>query len=156
MLIANMPRIGSRKERNPTTASKQPKAVNQPQPRTPKRRSSKELTSFVMPENNSHMPKMKGSVKVVKARLKRRNRDKITAATPSAKNHPAPNSSPCPLTEIIISAMPDACYSRRDLRNADIYRCCLRPNGLKSLSRNRRCSIHPHPLSYSFAHCWAA
>ena len=95
MLRVRAPATGSRKEKNPPNASRTPSAVNQPQPRTPRRRKSKELTNLETPENSSHMPKMKGSDRAVKAWSNRTNRDRSTVRMPSTRNqtgahHPVP------------------------------------------------------------------
>ena len=88
--MAAMLASGFRKDRNPTTASKMPRAVNQPHPRTPKRCKSNELTNLVMPEKISHMPKTTGSVSTVNHWLHRINNDKRTVRMPSTKNQPTP------------------------------------------------------------------
>ena len=60
------PATGFIKETNPTTLNTIPRAKNQPHPETPKAFRSKELTILEIPENSSHMPKIKGSVSTAK------------------------------------------------------------------------------------------
>ena len=62
---------------------------------------------MLMPETSSHMPKIKGSVRVVKAWLNSRNREKITVISPSARNHPEPNIRFRPFAKIRISTTPE-------------------------------------------------
>ena len=90
VVMATRLAMGDRNEKKPAHASRTPVAVNQPQPRTPRRCRSKEFTNLVMPEKISHIPKMNGRVSAVNHPLPRTNRDRSTVRIPSSRNHPDP------------------------------------------------------------------
>lgn len=84
-----------------------PRAVIQPQPRTPSRCKSNDIMNLSTPENTSHIPKIKGIVSAVNSALKIRNTESMTVRMPSTRNHAAPNINLLYFANITISVIPD-------------------------------------------------
>lgn len=99
--------MGVENEMNPTTVRRTPRAVNQPQPRTPRYLRSKELTNFDIPVKMSHIPKMNGSVMAVNALFPSTKRERTTVRIPSRSIQPEPSINLCPAAKMTISITPE-------------------------------------------------
>ena len=91
----------------PAIISTTPAPVNQPQPFTPMRRRSNELTIRLVPENTSHIPTMKGRDTMVNAALPKIKMESKMVNTPSSRNQPEPYMASRAVAKITRSTTPE-------------------------------------------------